>query len=302
MFDIISVGHLSIDSIFLPSRKGPFTVLGGSTAYVSFAARRLDARVSVVSKVGGDFPEAYKWWLGEEGVDLSGLVKVEGAQTTRYELRYNDDLSERVLRLKVRAGPILVDDLSDSLKAKAVHIAPIDGEVSYEVVEKLRSCAPILSLDPQGLVRNYGEDGSVTVGSLNDKRILRLVDIFKSSLREAEAVTATSDLGSAIKTLHDVGVKIVIVTLGKDGAAVSVENKLHKVPAAKANRIVDPTGAGDAFIGGFLAEYVEGEDCSWSSFVGSSAASFVVEGIGPTNFGSKEEICDRARGLYEKEN
>jgi sugar/nucleoside kinase (ribokinase family) len=302
VFDIIAVGHLSIDSIFLPSRRTPFTVLGGSSAYVSFVARRLDARVSVVSKVGADFPDAYKWWLEQEGVDLSGLVKVEDGQTTRYELRYSDDLSERVLQLKAKAGPILVDDLPESLKARAVHVAPIDGEVSYEIVEKLRSCAPILSLDPQGLVRNYGEDGKVTVGSLNDKRILRLVDIFKSSLREAEAVTATSDLESAVKTLHESGIKIVIVTLGKDGAAVSVENELHRVPAAKASRIVDPTGAGDAFIGGFLAEYVKGEDCSWSSSVGSSAASFVVEGMGPTNFGSKEEVCDRARGLYEKEN
>jgi sugar/nucleoside kinase (ribokinase family) len=302
LFDIISVGHFSIDSILLPSRKGPFTVLGGSTAYVSFAARRLDAKVSVVSKVGTDFPDAYRWWLEQEGVDLSGLVKVEDAQTTRYELRYNDDLSERVLKLKARAPPILVEDLADSLKAKAVHIAPIDGEVSYEVVEKLRNFAPILSLDPQGLVRNYGEDGTVTVGTLNDKRIFGLIDIFKSSLLEAEAVTATSDLDSTIKTLHDLGVKIVIVTLGKDGAAVSVENKLHRVPVAKPSVVVDPTGAGDAFIGGFLAEYVRGEDCSWSSYVGSSLASFVVEGIGPTYFGSREEVYDRARGLQEKEN
>lgn len=302
MFDIISVGHFSIDSILLPGRKGPFTVLGGSAAYVSFAASRLDVKVSVVSKVGADFPDAYKWWLEQEGIDLSGLVKVEDAQTTRYELVYNDDLSERVLKLKARAGPILAEDLSASIKARVIHVAPIDGEVSYEVVEKLRGCAPVLSLDPQGLVRNYDEDGNVAIGGLDDKRVLGLVDIFKSSLKEVEAVTATSDLDSAIKVLHDLGVKIVIVTLGKDGAAVSVENTLHRVPAYVANKVVDPTGAGDAFIGGFLAEYVRGEDCSWSSYVGSAVASFVVEGIGPMNFGSREEIFDRARGLYEKEN
>jgi sugar/nucleoside kinase (ribokinase family) len=262
----------------------------------------LDVTVSVVSKVGADFPDAYKWWLEQEGVDLSGLVRVENALTTRYELRYNDDLSERVLKLKARGNPILAEDLPASIKAKVIHIAPIDGEVSYEVVEKLRGCAPILSFDPQGLVRNYDEDGNVTVGGLNDKRVLGLVDVFKSSLKEVEAVTATSDLDSAIKALHGLGVKIVIVTLGKDGAAVSVENTLHKVPVYVASKVVDPTGAGDAFIGGFLAEYVRGEDCSWSSYVGSAVASFVVEGIGPMNFGSREEIFDRARGLYEKEN
>jgi sugar/nucleoside kinase (ribokinase family) len=302
VFDIISVGNFSIDSILLPSRKGPFTVLGGSAAYVSFAASRLDAKVSVVSKVGEDFPDAYKWWLEQEGIDLSGLVKVENALTTRYELIYDDQLSERLLRLKAKAGPILMEDFSVSIKAKVIHVAPIESEISYEVVEKLRSCAPVLSLDPQGLVRHFDEDGNVDMGSLSDKRILGLVDIFKSSLREAEAVTSTSDLNSAIEVLHDLGIKIVIVTLGKDGAAVSVENALHKVPACLPNKVVDPTGAGDAFIGGFLAEYVRGEDCSWSSYVGSAVASYVVEGIGPMNFGSREEIYNRARGLFEKEN
>jgi len=302
LFDIISVGHFSIDSILLPSRKGPFTVLGGSVAYVSFAARRLDAKVSVVSKVGADFPDAYKWWLEQEGIDLSGLAKVENAQTTRYELTYNEDLSERVLKLKARGPPILVEDLPASIKAKVIHIAPIDCEISYEVVEKLRGCAPILSFDPQGLVRNYDQDGNVTVGGLNDKRVLGLVDVFKSSLKEVEAVTATSDLDSAIEVLHGLGVKIVIVTLGKDGVAVSVENTLHRVPACVVSKVVDTTGAGDAFIGGFLAEYVRGEDCSWSSNVGSAVASFVVEGIGPMNFGSKEEIFGRAHDLHEKEN
>jgi hypothetical protein len=110
-----------------------------------------------------------------------------------------------VLKLKARGDPILAEDLSDSIKAKVIHVAPIDGEVSYAVVEKLRSCAPVLSFDPQGLVRNYDDDGNVTIGGLSDRRVLGLVDIFKSSLKEAEAVTATSDLDSAIKALHDLG-------------------------------------------------------------------------------------------------
>lgn len=301
MFDIVSVGHLSIDSIFLPDRSTPFVVLGGSVAYVSFAARRLDARVAVISKVGSDFPNAYLWWLKQEGVDLSGVTKVENAQTTRFELKYSSSLSDRALQLKNRAPPITIEDLPDSLKAKAIHIAPIAGEITYEIAEKLRSCADVLSLDPQGLVRNFGENGNVILGSLVDKRILGLVDIYKSSLKEIQAVTGLSDIDSAIKAVHEHGVKIVIVTLKANGAAVSVEDTIHKVPAYKPEKVIDPTGAGDAFIGSFLAEYVNGEDCSWCSYVGSAAASLVVEGIGPTFFGDKEEIYRRARLLYEKE-
>jgi len=229
------------------------------------------------------------------------VSKAANAQTTRFELKYSSDLSDRVLQLKNRAPPISVQDLPNSLKAKAIHIAPIAGEITYEIAEKLRSCADVLSLDPQGLVRNFGENGNVILGSLVDKRILGLVDIYKSSLKEIQAVTGLSDIDSAVKAVHEYGVKIVIVTLKANGAAVSVEDTIHKVPAYKPEKVIDPTGAGDAFIGSFLAEYVNGEDCSWCSYVGSAAASLVVEGIGPTFFGDKEEIYRRARLLYEKE-
>ena len=301
MFDIVSVGHFCLDSIFLPEKTAPFVVLGGSVAYVSFVARRLDARVAVVSNVGNDFPTAYLWWLEQEGVNVSGVSKTADAQTTRFELKYSGDLSDRILQLKNRAPPITLKDLPDSLKAKAIHIAPIAGEITYEVVEKLRSCAEVLSLDPQGLVRIFDENGNVTTGELTDKRILGLVDIYKSSLKEIQAVTGLSDIDSAIKAIHKHGVKIVIVTLKANGAAVSVEDTIHSVPAYKPEKIIDPTGAGDAFIGSFLAEYVSGEDCSWCSYVGSAAASLVVEGIGPTFFGDKEEIYRRAHLLYKKE-
>lgn len=301
VFDIVTVGHLSIDSIFLPDRTTPFVVLGGSVAYASFAARRLDARVSIISKVGSDFPGAYLWWLRQEGVDLSKVGRVENAQTTRFELKYSSNFSDRALQLKNKAPLITVADLPDSLKAKAIHIAPIANEISYETAEKLRSCTEILSLDPQGLVRNFDENGNVTLGALSDKRILGLIDIYKSSLKEIQAVTGLSDLNAAIKAINDYGAKIVIVTLKASGAVVYVEDAIHEVPAYKPEKFVDPTGAGDAFIGGFLAEYVYGEDCSWCSYVGSAAASLVVEGVGPTFFGDEEEIYRRAHLLYEKE-
>jgi len=300
VFDIVSVGHFCIDSIFLPGKNAPFVVLGGSPTYVSFAARRLDARVAAISKIGGDFPAAYLWWLRQEGVDLSGVTRVENAQTTRFELKYNDDLSDRTLRLKSRAPPMTVDDLPNSLKAKAIHVAPIAGEITSEVAEKLRSCTEVLSLDPQGLVRNFDQNGNVGSGLLKDKRILELISIYKSSLNEIETITNRPDLDSAIKAIHDYGVKTVIVTLGMKGTMLSVEGDICNIPAYK-TRVVDPTGAGDVFIGGFLAEYINGENHLRCGCVGSATASLVVEAPGPTFFGDKAEIYRRARLLYEKE-
>lgn len=301
MFDIVAAGHFAIDSIFLPDRKTPFVVLGGSVAYVSLAARRMDARVAVISKVGSDFPEAFRWWFRQEGIDLSNVLKVDGMTTTHFDLKYNSDFSDRLLRSESRMSPLTVEDISQPPKARAIHVGPIAGEITYDVVERLKGNYEIVSFDPQGLVRRFDENGNVTLGPLMEEHVLELVDIFKSSLREIQAITGLSELGSAVKTIHDYGVKIVIVTLGAKGAAVSVEDTVHNVPVFKPNKLVDPTGAGDAFIGSFLAEYVRGEDCSWCSCVGAATASLVVEGIGPTFFGDKDEICRRAHILYEKE-
>jgi sugar/nucleoside kinase (ribokinase family) len=299
--DVAVVGHFAIDSIRLPSRSGPFVVLGGSVTYVSFVTKRLDGTVSVISKVGGDFPEAYMWWLRQEGIDVSGVIKLANEGTTRFELEYSKDLSNRTLRLKSKASSINVSDLPDSLRAKAVHVAPIAGEVSYEVVEHLKGCTEFLSLDPQGLLRSFDETGNVTSSSPVDKRLLSLINIYKSSFDEISALTGHSDLNSAIKAIHDFGVETVIVTLGVKGAVLSVEKTLYSIPACSSRIFVDPTGAGDVFIGGFLTEYVRQKDSLWCACVGSAAASLVVEGIGPTFFGEKEEIYRRARSIYEKE-
>jgi len=299
--DVTVVGHFAIDSILLPSRSSPFVVLGGSVTYTSFVAKRLDGNVSVISKVGGDFPEAYMWWLRQEGIDLSGVIKLENERTTRFELEYSKDLSSRTLKLKSKASPITLGDLPNSLRAKAVHVAPIAGEISYEVVEHLKGCAEVLSFDPQGLLRSFDNAGNVTCCSPVDKRLLSLINVYKSSLDELNALTGHSDMGSAIKAIHDFGVETVLVTLGMKGAVLSVEETLYNIPPCNSVVVVDPTGAGDVFMGGFLTEYVRQKDSLWCACVGSAAASLVVEGIGPTFFGEKEEIYQRARSIYEKE-
>ncbi len=299
--DVAVVGHFAIDTIRLPSRASPFVVLGGSVTYVSFVTKRLDATVSIISKVGQDFPEAYMWWLREEGIDLSSVIRLKKVRTTRFELEYSKDLSNRTLKLESKAAPINLSNLPKSLKAKAVHIAPIAGEISYKVVEKLKGCAEVLSLDPQGLLRSFDKKGNVTSSSAVDKRLFSLINIYKSSSDEITALTGHSDLNSAIRAIHDFGVKTVIVTLGAKGAVLSVEKTLYNIPACNSRVFVDPTGAGDAFIGGFLTEYIRQKDSFWCACVGSAAASLVIEGIGPTFFGEKEEIYQRARGIYEKE-
>lgn len=299
--DVAVVGHFSIDTILVPSRKAPFVVLGGAVTYTSFAAKRLDATASVISKVGGNFPEAYLWWLKQEGIDLSAVTKHGDEPTTGFELGYNSDLSERTLKLKSKGTPIGLEDLPANFKAKAVHVAPIANEVSFEVIERLKHCSDVLSLDPQGLLRSFDEAGNVTENASVDARIFSLVNIYKSSQNEIFKLTGESELKPAIRAIHDVGVETVIVTMGAKGSVLSVEGAQYKIAACPSTVLVDPTGAGDVFIGGFLTEYLRQKESIWCACVGSAAASMVVEGLGPTYFGKKEEIYQRAKVLHEKE-
>jgi len=298
MFDLVTVGHLAVDRILSPKIPIPEPTLGGPPTYVSLAARKLDAKVSVISKVGVDFPGEYVMWLKAKGVDLSGLKKVRDASTTKFLLRYGKE--GRQLQLKSRAPPISPEDVPGSLRAKAVHAAPIANELSQSVIDKLRALTDTLSLDPQGFVRRFDEQGNVKLGRWKETGILRQIDVYKSSFIEIKAATGLADLHLAVQKIHSYGPRIVVVTRGMEGSKLFFDGELYEIPACKPRVVKDLTGAGDAFIGAFLAEHVQGKDPAWCACVGSAASSFVVEGVGPAVFGEKKETYKRATEIYEK--
>jgi sugar/nucleoside kinase (ribokinase family) len=299
-FDLAVVGHFSVDTIILPTRTKPFTVLGGAATYTSFAAKNLDASVSVISRVGEHFPEAYLWWVRQENINIDSVHKIANEPTTCFELEYSNNLADRVLKLRSKGPAITVDDIPSDFRAKAIHVAPIANEVNYAVVEKLKKCCDIISLDPQGLLRSFDEVGNVAENQIFDHDIFSLINIYKSSQGEIFALTGEKELKAAIKAIHDIGVETVIVTMGSKGSLLSVEGAQYSIATCPSEVVVDPTGAGDVFIGGFLVEYIRQKESLWCAYVGSSAASFVIEGIGPTFFGKKELIYQRAKDIFEK--
>ena len=298
-FDIAVAGHFSVDTLVLPTRKMPFNVLGGATAYTSFTAKQLDASAAIISKVGASFPQAYLWWLEQEGVDITTITKDPQLSTTAFELTYTKDLNERTLKLKSKGSSLTPQDIPKDFHAKAVHLAPIANEISFEVAEELKKVADILSIDPQGLLRSFDEEGNVSTNNLIDNNIFSLVNIYKSSQNELYTLTGESELKAAIRTVHDVGIETVIITNGAKGALLSIEGTQYNIATYPPEVLVDPTGAGDVFIGGFLAEYIRQKDLLWCACVGSAAASFVVEGIGPTYMGKKDQIYQRAQTICE---
>ncbi|MCW4006493.1 MAG: PfkB family carbohydrate kinase [Candidatus Bathyarchaeota archaeon] len=300
--DIVVVGHFSVDTIVLPSLAEVFVGLGGSVAYSSFAARLLGSKVGAVSKVGSDFLQEYENRLKLSGIDLCAVTRAPESKTTQFELVYSKDLSQRSLTLKSQAPPLTIEDLPADLKAEIIHVAPIAREVTPEVVEQLRGCCKVLCVDPQGMLRHFDADGKVSNNQPVSRELLGLMDIYKSSLNEILATTGKSDLKQAIKAVHDFGVETVIVTFGAKGAILSTnQGAAYNLPTFPCRGYVDPTGAGDVFMGAFLSEHLRKKELLWCGCVGSAAASLVVESVGATGFGSKAEVYRRAGVLYEKE-
>jgi sugar/nucleoside kinase (ribokinase family) len=298
-FDIVTVGHFAIDFIKLPNGVRAKPALGGPPTYVSLAARNLGANVSVISKVGGDFPDKYLRFLEHQGIDLSGLKKEKGASTTSFLLDYSAS-EEGELVLKNRAPPLEADNVPEDLDTKAVHISPIANEISYKTVCKLRACDSIVSIDPQGFVRRFKKDGKVYLGQPGFPDILNGVDVLKASYDEAKAITEESDPLRAARKLHERGIRIIIITRGTNSALLSANGKTHLVPSAKPRVTVDTTGAGDVYVGAFLTAFIRGEEPLWCACAGSAAASFVVERFGPSGFGSEKQVHERASQVYSE--
>ncbi len=296
MFDMAVIGHFTIDQIIVRDIR-PKTMLGGSSTYVSLAAKRMGAKVAVVSKVGNDFPDEYLVWLSRNGINLAALSRVD-KPTTRFILKYENEA--RTLQLKSRCAPILPSDIPSSLKSKCIHIGSVAGEISDDTVHAVAEKASLISLDPQGFIRRFDREGYAENKARLSREMLKHINVLKSSEEELKAAMGIDDAWKAAETAAQYGPDIVIMTKGARGALMLCESVHYEVPACKPNLFVDPTGAGDAFIGAFMAEYVQGEDPLLCAAIGSAASSFIVEGIGPSSFGSRDEVLIRARQAFEQ--
>ena len=293
MLDIAVVGHFAIDQVDRDGNLLPPS-LGGTVTFSSLAAARLGAKVGIVSKVGPDFRDDHLLFFARSGIDISGVKKVR-TPTTKYKLHYIGE--ERELTLISRCDPIRPDDVKQlGKKSKAIHLGPIAGEISLETIRAVTKWEHLVLLDLQGVIRKFSKKGEVSIQrSQQLSEIVRSVTIVKSALREGEAVTNVSGCEKVAESFLGMGCKIAIVTLGAEGSYISTyDGETFSVPAIKPRKVLDSTGAGDAYAGSFLAEYLKTRDVWRSGIIASSAVSFKVEGHSTSGFASRDEVEQRA--------
>ena len=256
MSEVLVVGSLAYDSVKTPSGKAEKS-LGGSANYFAVAAS-LFAPVRVVGVVGEDYSVSDKELLLQRQVDLAGLQTVPG-KTFHWEGSYESNLNEAVtlkteLNVFAHFNPALPENYK---KSSFVFLANIDPTLQLEVLSQIEK--PLfVGMDSMNFWINSKQDEL--------KNVLKKVDIVFMNETEAKMLTQNSNLIQAIKQVAVLGPRYVVVKKGEYGATLySQEDGFYQAPALPIENVVDPTGAGDSFAGGFFgALAAAGQKPQWS--------------------------------------
>jgi sugar/nucleoside kinase (ribokinase family) len=271
---LVVVGSVGLDDVETPFGKVE-RALGGSATYFSLSASYF-ARTGFVGVVGNDWPEEANTLLASRGVDLAGLERADGL-TFRWAGRYGFDLNSRdtlLTELNVFAdfNPVLPDNYRS---AKYLFLGNIHPELQLRVLEQ-STAAEFVALDTM----NFWISG--TPEPL--RRVLSRVHGLLINDSEARQLSGETNIVSAARAIAAMGPSLIIIKRGEYGALVYREGEFFFVPGYPLENVIDPTGAGDSFAGGFMGYIAARDDLRWSTLcqamvAGSTVASFCVEGF-----------------------
>jgi sugar/nucleoside kinase (ribokinase family) len=280
---ILAVGSVAFDSIQSPFGQRD-RILGGAATYFSLAAGFF-TDVKVVAVVGGDFGPEEEAVFRERDIDITGLERIPGGKTFYYSGAYGYDLNDRttlVTELNVFA------DFNPTVSEDARHtpylfLGNIDPELQLRVKRQMVN-PRLTALDTMNYwIRDYREPLL---------RVLREIDILIINDSEARQLAEEANLVKAVSRIRQMGPATIIIKRGEYGAVMFNQDVFFAVPALLLEDVLDPTGAGDAFAGGFLGYLAATHNLDEPALrraviYGSAMASFTVEEFG----------CDRLRRL-----
>jgi sugar/nucleoside kinase (ribokinase family) len=272
---LLVVGSIALDSIKTPYRENP-RLLGGSASHAAVAASFFTP-VKLVGIVGDDFPNRYVQLYRRHGIDLEGLQIAQGKTfhwAAEYEVNMNN---RRTLTTELGVFERFTPDLPESYRQTPfVLLANIAPTLQHHVLDQVRRPKFVVA-DTMDLWLNIALDDLL--------KLLRRVDAFVLNDSEARQLTKEDNLVNALKKLHRLGPKYVIVKKGEHGALLSGPSGLFVTPAFPLHKVVDPTGAGDSFVGGLVGHLASRRGpiqagLRRAMIYGTVVASFCCEGFG----------------------
>jgi sugar/nucleoside kinase (ribokinase family) len=295
---VLVVGSLAVDSIETPFGSAP-KALGGSATYISAAASYFTNPIRLVGVVGGDFPKEGLKFLEERHVDLDGLETVKEGKTFHWAGRYHYDLNVRdtlttQLNVFEKFDPKIPPKYRNS---KYVCLGNIDPVLQRKVLDQIEKPRVVICDTMNYWIEGKNKELLETLKRIN---VLILND------SEARLLSKEPNLIKAARVIRAMGPQIVIVKKGEHGALLMTEGTVFSAPAYPMENIFDPTGAGDAFAGGFVGwigrtDDLAEENLKRAVIYGSALASFCVEKFGVDGLRDLTylQIQDRFRAFRE---
>lgn len=271
------VGTVAFDAIETPFGKTG-KILGGAASYIALAASRFDVDCSIVSVVGGDFPNDYLDLFKERNINLDGLEIVEKGKSFFWRGKYHNDMNTRdtldtQLNVLADFNPVVPEAYRDS---EVVMLGNLHPNVQLGVIEQVEN-PKLIILDTM----NFWMDN--TLDEL--MQVIEKVDVIAINDEEARQLSGEYSLVRAARKISEMGPKYVVIKKGEHGALLFSDDNVFFAPALPLEEVFDPTGAGDTFAGGFAGYLAKTRNFSFGNMKnavvqGSSLASFCVEKFG----------------------
>ncbi|HEY9086820.1 MAG TPA: PfkB family carbohydrate kinase [Anaerolineaceae bacterium] len=274
----ISIGSIIIDDIILPDGQTKWGVFGGGSTHAIVGMKVWADSVGISAWAGTNFPPEMEADLARH-FDLTGVIRRDLPTARAWQLFEEDGRRVEVFRtdmstfVKNSPGP---DELPAAYwRASGIHFQNDVLNRFSEWIDRFRSngSGPIL-WEPWGEL------------AVPEKRqvfneAMALVDVVSPNLLEGQTLTGLQDAETIARALLDDGAKMVALRMGADGSLVMDERgRMARVPAAPVEKIVDVTGAGNAYCGGFLVGYAETGDMVQAACMGAVSASFALGQFG----------------------
>jgi sugar/nucleoside kinase (ribokinase family) len=298
--DYVAYSGLIIDDIVLPDGRTFFNTLGGSATHALVGMRIWSDRLGYFAAVGSDFSRDHRAQLERLGVDLRGLIERDGYPTARaWQLFEPEERRVEVFRTDIEdfyRQKVQFEEMPpDFLEARGYHLHFGTLAETAELAEKLRAVNPTACLvwEPTQLeFTGTGEEFHA---------VLSQVDLVSPDLGEARQMTGQSTAERMAETLLGWGVQVVALRMGARGSLVATAGgEVYTVPAVPTT-VVDPTGAGDAYCGGFLVALGSGVDAAEAGARAAVSASLALEQFGVPFFDEQTRVEAQRRLTWVRE-
>ncbi len=298
--DYIAYSGLIIDDIVLPDGRTFFNTLGGSATHALVGMRIWSDRLGYFAAVGSDFSQDHRAQLERLGVDLRGLIERDGYPTARASQLFEPEERrvevfrtdiEDFYRLKVQFEEMP----PDYLEARGYHLHFGTVAETAALAGKLRAVNPTACL--------VWEPTQLELTGTGDEfhAALSQVDLVSPDLGEARQMTGQSTAEGMAETLLGWGVPVVALRMGARGSLVATAGgEVYTVPAVPTT-VVDPTGAGDAYCGGFLVALGSGVDAAEAGARAAVSASLALEQFGVPIFDEQTQVEAQHRLTWARE-